>query len=545
MKKILEIYQIIFKVVPSKKKYFLILFSFIFISLLDLVSISTLAILLSKILKVDQQVLLSSSFLNFSELETLFLLVIFIFIKQIVYIYVFYIFLNYSYSLKNLFIYKFIDTSFLNKKITDKKEEQLNFIRIIEEFTNSSLIPSFMFIFELVVISTISIYVFFWDPKSASIILIFFLFLGFFYFKFIPKIIRNLGENNINLNQDIIKTINYVNEGIRELLSFQKESNILLPLKTTLSTLKKQLVKYDLINAMPRVSFEVLLILALSIVFIINNEKSNLFLLNSSIFIFAFTKLIPSMIKFMNILNSLNYGKYSLKKILELDCRYNDSLAFQEKLNLNSTKNFEKIFFQDLSISFLNDVNQTLTINYPNFEILKNQKVLISSKSGKGKSTFLDIFAGYKSPETGSISAMNDGKLSELNRDIICYSPQFNFLLDENIIKNIKLSFEDQSEDDLKEKIYEDFLSENKNLFNSKTVLNASGGEKKRIGILRAFYNFNKSKKILIFDEPTASLDEKNKIIFYDWINSLKDTTVIIASHDKNTEKFYDKIISF
>ena len=61
------------------------------------------------------------------------------------------------------------------ENINNKKEDQLNFIRIIEEFTYSSLIPSFMLIFEVIVILTTTLYVFFLDPLSTSIIIILFL----------------------------------------------------------------------------------------------------------------------------------------------------------------------------------------------------------------------------------------------------------------------------------------------------------------------------------------------------------------------------------
>ena len=62
-----------------------------------------------------------------------------------------------------------------------------------------------------------------------------------------------------------------------------------------------------------------------------------------------------------------------------------------------------------------------------------------------------------------------------------------------------------------------------------------SGGERQRIGIARLLYT---KKEILIFDESTSSLDNKNKEKFIKIINQLaKEKTIIIISHDENVIK--------
>ena len=62
-----------------------------------------------------------------------------------------------------------------------------------------------------------------------------------------------------------------------------------------------------------------------------------------------------------------------------------------------------------------------------------------------------------------------------------------------------------------------------------------SGGERQRIGIARLLYT---KKEILIFDESTSNLDNKNKEKFMYTINQLaKEKTIIIISHDENVIK--------
>lgn len=545
MKKIFNTYKSIYEIVPSKRKYFSILILFIIISIFDLISISTLSILLANILNVDMKFDILSRLDGISNYNLIFILFFLILIKQLFYLFIFYKFLNYSYELKNLFIYRYLKTKLNFRKPHDKKEEYLNFVRVIEEFTFNSLIPSFQFLFEVIAIITISGYVLFWDIKSSLAIVFIFLILGSIYYKIVPKIISKLGEKNLLLNEEILKFISYIHSGIREIIIYKKTLNFLNPLKNTLNTLKKNLIIYDILNAIPRISFEVILILSLGIVFIINNNLSNTFLLNSSIFIFAFTKLIPSLIKFINILNSINYGGFALKMINDVNKDFKKSSDANYLSNDNIPKDFDKISIKDVTKIF-QTVNKKFQINYPDIEIKNGEKILISSKSGKGKSTLLDIICDFQDPTTGKVMLIKNNKEYKLNTDLIYYLPQFNLILDEDFNNNIALKISDDKEEfyNYKSSLFaQSFFSDNLNILKNSSLSNASGGEKKRIGLLRLILNFSDQKKVLIFDEPTASLDEQNKEIFYKWIKEMKDTTIIIASHDQNYNQLYDQVI--
>ena len=69
-----------------------------------------------------------------------------------------------------------------------------------------------------------------------------------------------------------------------------------------------------------------------------------------------------------------------------------------------------------------------------------------------------------------------------------------------------------------------------------------SGGQRQRIGLARSLY---KKSEILIFDEATNALDEKNETNFLNSIFSLKlNKTVIIISHKKNILNRCDRIFT-
>jgi ATP-binding cassette subfamily B protein len=137
--------------------------------------------------------------------------------------------------------------------------------------------------------------------------------------------------------------------------------------------------------------------------------------------------------------------------------------------------------------------------------------------------------------------------------NIISYVPQFNYIIEGTLLENIALGNLDKKNIDIKkvEKLIDllylrdDLLKtrdEGINLFLGEKGINLSGGQIQRIGIARALY---KDSKILLMDEPTSSLEPENEKRVANLICSMKDLTVIIVSHKKNTLNQCDEIYEF
>ena len=70
--------------------------------------------------------------------------------------------------------------------------------------------------------------------------------------------------------------------------------------------------------------------------------------------------------------------------------------------------------------------------------------------------------------------------------------------------------------------------------------LKISGGQKQRIAIARALY---RNKQIIIFDEPTSSLDSEAEKKIIETIKKLKENhTIIISSHKTSVIEICDKV---
>lgn len=172
------------------------------------------------------------------------------------------------------------------------------------------------------------------------------------------------------------------------------------------------------------------------------------------------------------------------------------------------------------------------------YEFQSGKLYVIKGVSGCGKSTFLNIIGGVENDFKGSIQI--DGEMCNSNKmlSLTGYVFQYSLLLSNiTVFENLKLI------DGNIEKIRK--LSER---FGVKELLDKypeqlSGGERQRISIIRALLQ---NAKIILLDEPTASLDETNSKIIADIIAGLKslERIVIVATHESYFDAVADEVLN-
>lgn len=176
---------------------------------------------------------------------------------------------------------------------------------------------------------------------------------------------------------------------------------------------------------------------------------------------------------------------------------------------------------------------ESIVLNNFNYEF-KNGIYGLLGQNGAGKTTFLKILLKLINTYSGNIEI--DGKKLYQMKDNyfaqIGYLPQSlrfydHFTASEMMMYIGKLKA--MKEKDVFE--YTEMLFKELNLTNcaDKKVGSFSGGMKQRLGICQALIN---NPKLVIFDEPTASLDPIERINFRNLVSKLsKDKIIIISTH--------------
>lgn len=199
--------------------------------------------------------------------------------------------------------------------------------------------------------------------------------------------------------------------------------------------------------------------------------------------------------------------------------------------------------FKNISLSF--DGNQLITDL--SFDVNDGDKFVFRGKSGSGKTTLINVITAFVRPVSGTIT-FNGRPLQKDNirdlRQSLAYLPQQINFNNYGVRQFLELPFEFARNKSLtpdREKILSYFSA-----FDLKPgLLNArmqdiSGGEKQRLALVSCLLL---ERKILLLDEPTASLDKQARNLVMDYLFANKNLTIVSASHDHDWVMRCNKII--
>lgn len=185
--------------------------------------------------------------------------------------------------------------------------------------------------------------------------------------------------------------------------------------------------------------------------------------------------------------------------------------------------------------------------------IQKGQIVSIVGPSGAGKTTLLQIIGTLDKPNSGSIivngidiSTLNAKKISDFRNQHIGFVFQFHQLLPEfTALENIMIPayIAGKSNKEAKSMALEllEFMGLSDRASHKPNEL--SGGEKQRVAVARALVN---NPAVILADEPSGSLDSKNKAELHQLFFDLRDKfgqTFVIVTHDEELAKITDRTI--
>lgn len=228
----------------------------------------------------------------------------------------------------------------------------------------------------------------------------------------------------------------------------------------------------------------------------------------------------------------LNKEMSALQKSVEISENHHDD----QKINKLEVKN--------LALQFKNGES----ISYPDFEIKKGEKILLTGDSGTGKSTLFKLILGKFKPSRGEIvfSGKNSQELKP-NLDELGYVAQDNTLFPDTIKNNITM-FDNELDDQVLSAIEKANFTKDLEKFSDglNTIVdldqgNLSGGQKQKIVLARAMLHH---PAWLFIDEGTSAVDSQGtKEILQNLLTT--DSTIIMIAHNFSDDliKMFDRQI--
>lgn len=185
-------------------------------------------------------------------------------------------------------------------------------------------------------------------------------------------------------------------------------------------------------------------------------------------------------------------------------------------------------------------------------ELHEGELLLIIGPSGSGKTTLLSLLGCLINPTEGeleidnqTIAKMNSTQMAFVRLNTIGFVfQQFNLLVPLSAEDNVAfpLKMLNLPSDEIKKKSLEALKKVNMMDHRKKLPKQLSGGQQQRIAIARALVT---NPKIILCDEPTASLDKDSVVIVMQELHTLakQGKAVAVVTHDPRLSAYADRII--
>ena len=186
-------------------------------------------------------------------------------------------------------------------------------------------------------------------------------------------------------------------------------------------------------------------------------------------------------------------------------------------------------------------------------EVDKGEIVSIVGPSGAGKTTLLMIMGTLEKADSGKVffndddlSRFEEKELSDFRNKNIGFVFQFHQLLPEftaleNVMIPALIGNRKHSDAEKKAKELLNMMGLTGRMDHKPAAL--SGGEKQRVAVARALIN---DPMVVLADEPSGSLDTKNKAELHNLFFELRDRlnqTFVIVTHDEQLAALTDRTI--
>ncbi len=264
------------------------------------------------------------------------------------------------------------------------------------------------------------------------------------------------------------------------------------------------------------------------------------------VFAAAAFRLMPSVTRVVNAIQTLRYGLHSINNLSdEMQLSQPEGAAREGQFDTFGSM----IELAGVSYTYPGATNRSL--DNVSLTIRKGEAVGFIGASGAGKSTLADVLLGLLSPDAGRVlvDGHDIGNDPRVWQSQIGYVPQTIYLTDDTLRRNVAFGLSDDQIDDaairnaIQAAQLEDFvaaLPDGLETMVGERGIRLSGGQRQRIGIARALYH---APSVLVLDEATSALDTETEAGVMESVRALKgEKTVIIVAHRLSTIRDCDRL---
>jgi putative ABC transport system ATP-binding protein len=212
---------------------------------------------------------------------------------------------------------------------------------------------------------------------------------------------------------------------------------------------------------------------------------------------------------------------------------------------------FAALEFHDVFKIFRSGPAETVALRGLDLRIEPGELVALLGPSGSGKSTALHLAAGLDEPSAGdvvsfgrSLARLDDADLANYRaRDVAIVFQSGNLWPALSARENIGLTLRLAGKGATRAAVADALTRFGLERRESQRAGSLSGGEQQRLAIAGAAA---REARLVIADEPTAELDERNERIVLDAFRTLRDdlhSTVVIVTHSERVAEAVDRVI--
>jgi ABC-type multidrug transport system fused ATPase/permease subunit len=406
---------------------------------------------------------------------------------------------------------------------------------------------------ESIIGTVILIYLFFLHPTGLALLCAGVACIVSVYYLIFRKRVRQFGRDSALAGEMLIKSVQQIVFGMREIRVYGVEERLLGLAKRAANSFASASARYQWVASLPKYMIEFFLIAGIAVFVVVMHfdelPKQNIvsFL---AVFGVAVVRLAPVANQLINGLIQLRFNSFVIERLSALlspsppIIPLGDSSVEPPVSKKRSEDNIEVIELEAVQFRYEGRPDQVL--KDASLTIHRGESIGLIGPSGGGKTTLAEIILGFWEPSSGAVKVNGLPRASFADWDLrrhFAYIPQQLFLLDSSIADNISL-MDPRPAADVRQQVLQ--AAEAAQLGAHLATLplgidthcgengaKLSGGQRQRVALARAFYH---NRSILIMDEATSALDQTTEQEIIEEIRALKGhITMIVIAHRLET----------